>query len=143
MVPPLALEDNLRRVHTVGLEMKGISIEYMNAPRLTEYYKNGMSEMCKIYLDFSGFIFQAIKVDKLIYTFYGSQGEKIELNTGVLEEIIEIGFEVEYQIENHTELVINSPTYLGYQLGSLRYEDHGLSLYRSTIQLETNGGGKI
>jgi hypothetical protein len=129
---PIGIGTQFERVKTLGLEMKGVSIEYMNAPRITEYYRNGMSEMCKIYLDFSGFIFQAIKVDQLIYTFYGDQGQKIELDTGVLEEIIDVGFEVEYQIENQAELVINNPTYLGYQLGSLRYEDYGLSIYRST-----------
>lgn len=129
---PIGIGGQFERVETVGLEMSGVSIEYMNAPKVTTYYKNGMSEMCKIYLDFSGFIFQAIKVDKLIYTFYGRQGEKIELTTGALEEIIELGLEVEYEIENQAELVIKSPTYLGYQLGSLRYEDFGLSIYRST-----------
>ena len=49
-----------------------------------------------------------------------------------------VGFEIEYQIENHEELVINTPTYLGYQLGSLRFEDHGLSIYRSTSATKKN-----
>lgn len=129
---PIGIGGEFERVETIGLEMKGVSIEYMNAPKITQYYQNAMSELCKIYLDFSGFIFQAIKVDQLIYTFYGRQGEKIELDTGALEEIIELGFEVEYEIENHAELIINTPTYLGYQLGSLRYEDFGLSIYRAT-----------
>ena len=135
---PIGAGADFETVHTVGLEMKGISIEYMNAPRITEFYTNGMSEMCKIYLDFSGFIFQAIKVEQLIYTFYESRGEKIELDTGVLEELVEIGFDIDYEVENHTELVINTPTYLGYQLGSLRYQDHGLSLYRSSNTTRNN-----
>ena len=90
---PIGIGAQFERVETVGLEMRGVSIEYMNAPKITEYYQSQMSEMCKIYLDFSGFIFQAIKVDQLIYTFYGFQGEKIELDTGALEELIELGFE--------------------------------------------------
>ena len=129
---PIGIGGQFDRVETVGLEMQGVQIEYMNGPKITEYYLYGMSELCKIYLDFSGFIFQAIKVEKLIYTFYGRQGEKIELETGILEEIVELGLDVEYEIQNQAELIINTPTYLGYQLGSLRFEDYGLSIYRAT-----------
>ena len=129
---PIGIGYQFERVETVGLEMKGVSIEYMNAPKITEYYHNGMSEICKIYLDFSGFIFQAIKVDQMIYTFYDSNGNKIELNSGALEEILDIGLDVEYTVENQAELIIKTPTYLGYQLGSLRYEDRGLSIYRAS-----------
>ena len=129
---PIGVTAQFERVRTIGLEMKGVSIEYMNAPKITEYYKNKMSEMCKIYLEFSGFIFQAIKVEQLIYTFYGQKGEKITLDTGALEELLQLGFQVDYEVINHVELVISTPTYLGYQLASLRYQDFGLSIYRAT-----------
>ena len=87
---PIAIGAEFDRVETVALEMDGVSVEYMNAPQITEYYQSGMSELCRLYLDFTGFIYQAIRVEKLNYTFYSKDGGKIDLSTGALEDILEL-----------------------------------------------------
>ena len=120
------------RVESIALELDGVSVEYMNAPKLTEYYQSEMSEMCRLYLDFSGFIFQAIKVEKLIYTFYSESGIEIDLTTGMLEEILELGGDLRFDIKNKVELVIESPHYIGFQLGSMQHNDAGVSLKRAS-----------
>ena len=70
-----------------------------------------MDPLCRMYLDFSGFIFQAIKVEKLNYTFYSKDGAKIDLSTGALEDP-ELGADIEFDIENKVELLSNHPTIL-------------------------------
>ena len=120
------------RVETVALELDGVSIEYMNAPQITYYYQTQMSDLCRMYLDLAGFIFQAIKVEKLHYTFYSKDGAKIDLSTGALEEILEIGGDIEYEIINNAELIIDSPHYIGYQLGSMQEDAAGVSLKRAS-----------
>ena len=129
---PIDIGVGYDRVETIALELDGVSIEYMNAPQITHYYQTLMDPLCRMYLDFSGFIFQAIKVEKLNYTFYSKDGAKIDLTTGALEEILEIGREVDFKIENKVELVITSPHYIGFQLGSMQHNDSGISLKRAS-----------
>ena len=46
-------------------------------------------------------------------------------------EILEIG-DIEYEIINNAELVIDSPHYIGYQLGSMQEDAAGVSLKRAS-----------
>lgn len=119
-------------VHTMSLEMEGVHIEYMDSIKLTNFYKNQMSEICKEYLDKFGFIIQAIKVDKMEARFYSKSGAAIELDVGKIKQILDIGADVSFSIENDTSLVIDSPKYIGYQLGKLRRKDNGYALERAS-----------
>lgn len=118
-------------VKTISLKLEGVHIEYFNGPKLTSFYLNHMDEVCKDYLDFSGFIYQAIKVNKLSYTFYDEQGANIELDLEKLKEILDIDLGLNFKIERNLELVFETPHYIGFQLGRLKREDNGLNLYRS------------
>tara|TARA_B100000925_G_scaffold289015_1_gene271055 strand:- start:428 stop:1189 length:762 start_codon:yes stop_codon:yes gene_type:complete len=129
---PIDIGVDYDRVETISLELDGVSIEYMNAPQITNYYQTMMDPLCRMYLDFSGFIFQAIKVEKLNYTFYSKDGAKIDLSTGALEEILELGADIEFDIENKVELIIKSPHYIGFQLGSMQESDSGISIKRAS-----------
>ena len=119
-------------VNTLELKMEGVHIEYFNGPNLTRFYRQHMDGICKDYLDIGGFVIQAIRVEKMNYTFYNEQGLEIDLDMDNVEEILNIDVGLKYSVENNTSLVFESPRYIGYQLGRLRIRDQGLSLFRST-----------
>jgi hypothetical protein len=91
-----------------------------------------MNDDCKQFLDMGGFIFQALRVGKLKYTFYNRNGAKIELSLANIQAILDIGVGLRYSVENSATLVFDGPRYIGFQLGRLRQEDHGVGLYRAT-----------
>jgi hypothetical protein len=120
------------RVKGIELIMEGAQIEYLDSINLTRFYQGQMDAICKDYLDKVGFIIQAIRVDKLNFKFYSSNGGAIKLDFDKIEKIVDISADVAYSIENEVSLVINSPKYIGMQLGRLIKEDDGISLYRSS-----------
>lgn len=119
------------RIQTISLEFHDVTIEYMDAIALKHYYDNYMSEDCKVYLNQVGFIIQALKVGKMKFRFTDAHGVDLELSAPVIEQILNLGVDVGYSIENAYTLVIESPMYLGFQLGQLRYSDEGAVLYRA------------
>jgi hypothetical protein len=123
---------NFHVVQSMTLEMKGASVEYFDSVKLTQFYRESMSPLCKDYLDKVGFIIQALKVDKLIFEFKDAYGHGIELSMQNLENIVDIDFDVNWKVENKTQLIIETPKYIGYQLGSLQRKEDGMILYRAT-----------
>ena len=119
-------------VETMSLEMKGIHIEYLDSILLTEYYRSSLSEICKDYLDRVGFIIQALKVDELVFEFYRKDGGKIDFEVENIEQILDLSLALDWDIQESTKLVIDSPKYIGYQLGSLRREHEGMALFRAS-----------
>jgi hypothetical protein len=91
-----------------------------------------MDDTCKQYLDIGGFIFQALRVGKLKYSFYNKNGGRIELSLANIQQILDISGKLSYSIENSASLVFTGPRFIGFQLGRLRKEDHGVGLYRAT-----------
>ena len=88
--------------------MEDVSVEYFNAPRLTRFYLDGMDHICRDYLDYAGFIYQAIKVGKLVYKFYDKNGSTISLDLGNIDKVLKIGLDLNYQVENGTNLVLKT-----------------------------------
>lgn len=130
--PVITAGTNFSIVHTIELEMTGVHVEYLDSIRLTEYYRTSMPPICKEYLDKVGFIIQALKVDKLNFKFLSKSGQRIYFQSENLENIVDIGVDVTWEIENGTTLVITTPKYIGYQLGSLRLNQDGMVLYRAS-----------
>lgn len=133
--PVLRAGTNFSIVHSVQLEMSGVHIEYLDSIKLTQFYRSHLSPICKEYLEKVPFIVQAMKVEKLTFQFRSKSGQAIYLDLQNLESIVDIGANIAWEIQNNTTLIINSPKYIGYQLGSFRSQagsPEGMVLYRAT-----------
>jgi len=49
-----------------------------------------------------------------------------------LFKYFQIGINVDYEVKEEYKLEINTPKFIGFQLGTLRASDNGMSLYRAT-----------
>lgn len=126
----------------IQLEMEGVEVEYFNSIVLSRYFrgeligpdglKYKMPSDCAEYLQYTGFIIQAIKVNKLKFTFYNKKGTAFHINPKLIGMYIDIGLGIDYHVENHTKLVIDTPKYMGYVLGRFRPEYDGIILYRAS-----------
>jgi len=114
------------------LEMRGVHVEVMDQIHLVEFYQRYMADICKDYLEIVGFIIQAIKVDELLFTFYRKNNTVINIDMDKINQYLDISLDLEVEIEEGTRLVIKTPKYIGYQLGSLRKADNGFSLSRAS-----------
>lgn len=118
-------------IQSVELEFQGAKIEYLDTIALQAFYDQKMSAECKYALDDYGFIIQALRVDQMRYAFKNKAGGYIRLNMDAVSQYFNINVDVKYHIEQDYLLVIDSPKYIGYQLGRLREKDQGYSLYRA------------
>jgi hypothetical protein len=129
--PSIKASTHIQDVKKFTFSFSGAQIEYIDLITLQSYYPN-MKESCKTYLDLVGFIIQAVRIDSMSFTFYEKSDSQIKLDVEKIKQLLDIAVNVSWHIENEVKLVIDSPKYIGYQLGSLRKEDNGLSLYRAT-----------
>lgn len=126
----------LDKSHTVNIELNGITIEYMSSIGITDWYKEGMSETCKEYLDDVGFVIQALLTDSMKISIQKSNGTNLNISADNISDIISIDAGVDYQILDGYTIEIKTPKYIGYQLGRLRLEDEGRTLYRAMVAEE-------
>lgn len=118
----------------VNIELSGLTTEYMSSIDVTDWYLNGMSETCKQYLDDVGFIIQALKVDQFKLSFFNKKGVSINLNADNISQYLGFNIGTQWEIQDETTVVISTPKYIGYQLGSLRLESEGRTLWRAMSQ---------
>ncbi len=118
--------------HIVQVELNGIQIEYLSSIDITDYYLNGMPEACKLYLDDVGFVIQALSTSSLKLKIMKTSGTNIRLDPANIANYFQFDFGVNWQIVDEYTVEINSPKYIGYQLGRLRLEDGGRTLYRAS-----------
>ena len=121
----------LDKTHTVHVELNGITIEYLSAIDITDWYKDGMSATCKEYLNDVGFVTQALIADSMKISIQKASGTNIGINADNISDFIQIEAGVDYQITDSYTVEIKTPKYIGYQLGRLRLEDRGRVLYRA------------
>ena len=114
------------------MQLNEVHVEYMDAIQLSQFYREQMSSICKDYLDKVGFIIQAIRIEQMKLQFIRENHQIIDLNLKKVEEILDISSDIDWKIEQNSTLVIDTPKYLGYQLGTLKRDDDGLALYRAT-----------
>ena len=122
----------IKEVKKILLEMRGVHVEVMDQIHLVEFYQKYMAGICKDYLELVGFIIQAIKVDELLFTFYRKNNTVINIDMDKINQYLDISLDLDLEIEEGTKLVIKTPKYIGYQLGSLRKSDNGFSLSRAS-----------
>lgn len=115
----------------VNIELSGLTTEYMSSIDVTNWYQNGMSDVCKQYLNDVGFVIQALKVDKIKLSFYRKDGTNINLDLNNISQYVGFNAGVNWEIVDETSVVVTTPKYVGYQLGRLRLDDDGRSLWRA------------
>ncbi len=126
----------LNNQHTVDIELNGVTIEYLSSIEISEWYLEGMSETCKVYLDDVGFIIQALIADSMKITIKKIGGTNIGIDADNINQYINIEAGVDWQIVDGYTVEINTPKYIGYQLGRLRLEDDARVLYRAMTTKE-------
>ncbi len=122
---------NVSGIQSVDLTFQGARIEYIDTIYLEEFYKNKMSDPCKKLLNSVGFVIQALRVDQMRFSFKNKSGAYINIAADGISQYFNIDMNVNYHIEQNYTLVIDTPKYIGYQLGRLQEEDKGLALYRA------------
>ncbi len=115
----------------VDIELNGLIIEYMSSVGVSEWYNNGMSETCKMYLNDVGFIIQALMTEKMTISLRDEKGVVIGLDANNVQKFLKFNLGVNWKIVDSYKVVIDEPKYIGYQLGRLRLEDNGRTLYRA------------
>ena len=63
--PVISAGLGLTNQHTVEVELNGITIEYLSSIGVTQWYRDGMSDVCREYLDDVGFVIQALITDSM------------------------------------------------------------------------------
>ncbi len=119
-------------VGKMNIKMRGVSVEYIDSIDLQEFYETKMSSRCKSILNQYGLIMQALKVTSLEFTFIDKSGAEINLDSPQLSQIADLSSGVKYSVENNTSLVIDSPRFIGYQLGKAQEDDHGMTFFRAS-----------
>ncbi|MBF0362870.1 MAG: hypothetical protein HQK49_17760 [Oligoflexia bacterium] len=119
-------------VTQIELKLDGVHIEYLDSINLVDHYVKNMSQTCKDFLNQVGFIIQAIKVEKMYFRFVTKSGVLLKLDLGIVEQLLNFSPSIEFSVEQGSVLRVDTPRYLGYQLGRLRYSDKGLALFRAS-----------
>lgn len=128
---PIGIGVGFDLVKTIELQFKDVTVEYLDSILLKSFYDNGMDEVCKEFLNQTGFIIQALRVGEMRFEFTSNSGSKIELSGPVIEQILNLGVDVGWRVENRYTLIIETPKYIGFQLGQLKEIDNGMALYRA------------
>jgi hypothetical protein len=124
---------SLKNDYMVNIEITNMTIEYMSSIDITDWYQGGMRDTCKSYLDDVGFIIQAVKSDNLKISIKSDEGTNIQLDPTNISQYIQFDFGVNWELIDEYTVEITTPKYIGYQLGRLRLDDDGRSLYRATV----------
>lgn len=126
----------LNKTHTVEVELNGITIEYLSSIQVTDWYREGMSSTCKEYLNDVGFIIQSLITDSMKISIKKIGGTNIGFTEENITQYVDIQAGVDWKILDEYTIEINTPKYIGYQLGRLRLEDEGRVLYRAMVAQE-------
>jgi len=129
--PIISAGAGLSKSVLVEIEMSGLTTEYLSSIAITNWYNTGMSATCQAYLNDVGFIIQALKSDKLKISFRNKKGAHIKIDADNVSQYVGFNLGTSWEIEDNTTISISSPRYIGYQLGRLRLEDQGRSLWRA------------
>ena len=128
----LSLKANVKYVKTVSLEFTGASVEFLEEAAFMDFYRQGMSASCKSLLGQYPFIGQGLRVESMRFQFKDEFGGAVNLSA-TLPQIVDIAAGVNWHIENHYTLVIDSPKYIGYRMAKLGTNPKGnLELFYAT-----------
>ncbi len=129
--PSIKASAHTQNLKSFTFSFGGAHMEFIDAVALKSYYPF-MNESCKTYLNLVGFIIQAIRIEKMSFTFYEKNDGNVAAEVDHIQAFLDVAADVTWHVENKVNLVIDTPKYIGYQIGSLRSVDNGVSLYRAT-----------
>ena len=130
--PSIKAGVHLNKTSRLDFFVEGAQAEMMDHIKLTEFYRNQMPSICKEYLDVDvAFIIQALKITQMHFSFYDDVGGRIYLSLDNIKEFLDIQVDVKWHIEDNFTLIVDTPKYIGYQLGLLKEDDNGLALWRA------------
>ncbi len=115
--PLVSLNLGYDKAQNVQIEFEGATVEYLDEAALYYYYVAQMEEICHDFLSESPFVLQALRIEKMKFSFFNRSGVKIQLSPGNIGDIMNIGLGVNWSIEQGQSLVVKSPKYIGYQVG--------------------------
>lgn len=127
--PLASLNLGFKNAKKVELEFEGAAIEMLDQVRLFDHY-NRTTDTCRLFMENYPIITQALRVNKMKFTFYTDRGVKIGLAPGMIGDIVNIGLGVDWSIENNYTLTINTPKYIGYQVSQMGSADTNGALLR-------------
>lgn len=128
--PSIKASAHIQDLKSFTFSFNGAHIEYIDVIALQNYYPT-MNPSCKSYLNLVGFIIQALRIESMTFTFYEKNDSNVAVEIDKIQQYLDIATDISWHVENKVNLIIDSPKYIGYQLGSLRQEDNGISLYRA------------
>lgn len=123
--PALSFKFQMEKIRSVDMEFKGATVEMFDHLSLEEFYQSGLSSRCAGHLDNYPFVLNALVASEMSFVFLDIFGGQIQIDVDNLDQIVDIGLDIKWRIENGYKLVITSPKYVGYHLGQFRPEDQG------------------
>jgi hypothetical protein len=123
--PLVSLNLNYDKAQNVQIEFEGATVEYLDEASLYYYYLGQMEEICHEFLRESPFVLQALRIEKMKFSFFNKSGVKIGLSPGMIGNVMNIGVGVNWSIESGQSLVVKSPKYIGYQVGFMDSQRKG------------------
>ncbi len=124
----LGLQDNMN----VSVEIHGLTIEYMDSIDVTDWYREGMKDTCREYLESFGFFIQTIHTDSMKLSVKRVGGTDIGLSADNIGNYFKFEAGVHWEIIDEKTVEITSPHTLGYQIALMRPQDNGQVLVRAS-----------
>ncbi len=116
---------------TVEVELNGLVIEYLDSIDVTDWYREGMRDTCREYLEEVGFLIQTIHTESMKISVKRLGGTNIGFNADNINDFFQFEAGVNWQIVDNFTIEISTPHTLGYQIALMKPEDNGQALYRA------------
>ena len=116
---------------TAEVELDGLVIEYLDSIDVTDWYREGMRNTCREYLEEVGFLIQTIHTSSMKISLKRLGGTNIGLNADNIGDYFQFEAGVNWEIIDGFTIEITTPHTLGYQIALMKPEDQGQALYRA------------
>lgn len=130
-IPLISAGLGLQKSMTVDVEINGLVIEYLDSIDVTDWYREGMKDTCREYLEEVGFLIQTIHTSSMKLSIKRLGGTNIGLNADNVNDYFQFEAGVNWEIVDNYTIEISTPHTLGYQIALMKPEDNGQALYRA------------
>ena len=112
--------------HVVHIELGDMMIEYIPSIDITSWYREGMGELCREYLNYTtGLIAESLIAGRVKLSVSNQNGTRVALDRNILTSLLPYNTGVSWDVVDEYSLEINSPVNLGYKLVKIREDDVG------------------
>jgi hypothetical protein len=130
-IPLISAGFGIQDSMTVNVELNGLVIEYVDSIDVTDWYREGMRNTCREYLEEVGFLIQTIHTDSMKLSIKRLGGTNIGLSADNVNDYFQFEAGVNWEIVDNYTIEISTPHTLGYQIALMKPEDNGQALYRA------------